>query len=505
MRKAVCLSTYKGAFLYALSDIRFYNDEELVGKEWIHPEGKQTKINLDFIAIRFARYYWEVIDTGIRHVPKKMADEKNPERDVNIVGLIQEIRKKIQSGHIPSLQELSSGDMAEFRKDIITKSFKEPLDHLFPIFLGLFENDKKRTIRIDSDLMDFMKNNNEYIRTQIGIKTQKHLDKINSKTKMKDISISMDNPFYKYIRKHTPALFLICVENTESKDNYDKTVKKKITLDIPDMSKPVSVWGLRSTDENIETWKQIQENDIILFSQDNRCFSKCYVQTTIQNKNLAKQLWADANEGTTRDLLIIFYDIKPFYLNLKTSHTRLIDPTMPKEYNFPIIRIDEKKIDYLFLAYGGIDVALNNISEKYLDTTLPTNVLVVLEKGESMRRKGQDRFRDMVLENYHEKCAICNISEKALLEASHIITVKNFDTAGAIDNGICLCILHHKMFDKGYLSFNNEYKVILTDKVISKHLQNSCINDRITELTCKKLPSKKYLRAHRMNLGLESI
>ena len=67
-------STYKGAFLYALTDVGHYGDKDLIGREFLQQEDGKIKMQLDFIAIRFIRYYWEIINFRIRHMPERMTD-----------------------------------------------------------------------------------------------------------------------------------------------------------------------------------------------------------------------------------------------------------------------------------------------------------------------------------------------------------------------------------------------------------------------------------------------
>lgn len=63
------------------------------------------------------------------------------------------------------------------------------------------------------------------------------------------------------------------------------------------------------------------------------------------------------------------------------------------------------------------------------------------------------RFREMILDNYNTKCAVCNCSEEKILEAAHIVAVKD-GGKDTLENGICLCCNHHVMFDRGLFKLN---------------------------------------------------
>lgn len=501
-------STYKGVFLYALTDVGNYDCEDLVGKTWLNLEGSKIRVELDFIAIRFAKYYWDVFHTNVRHIPKNMADNLDPELDdINIFKIIKtEIKNK---NVVPNLHELSTPNMEKFRKSVINQSIRrEVLKHILKDLDGLYEKiPKKNHILIDKELIGFMKENMDNIRANIEIKINAHLESINPKINQIQYSIDYPSPFYHYIEKHKktyPSLFLIGVESEDSMKNYVKTVERKILHD--ELSKDlVSVWGLHSTVDNKQIWKQIQQGDIILFSKDGACLSKGIVHSIIQNVDIAKSLWSDVQEGKIRDLMIIVNNVIPFRMNLKSSRIQLINPTMEDEYNFAIKQVHADKVNYLANAYSGINRALDSISEPYTDLLrdVPQDVRLILEKGESVVRKGQKEFRNMVLRNYHYQCAVCGITEMDLLEASHILPVKHQNTAGMKDNGICMCVLHHKMFDNGYLYFDANYHLRLADNVKSKNLKNSCTILKINENSCDLLPSKKYLKLHRMNFGFE--
>lgn len=66
------------------------------------------------------------------------------------------------------------------------------------------------------------------------------------------------------------------------------------------------------------------------------------------------------------------------------------------------------------------------------------------------RAERNSEFREKILQR-DKFCQVCGCGNQIILEAAHIIAVKDF---GSDDerNGICLCRNHHKMFDAGQLS-----------------------------------------------------
>jgi hypothetical protein len=71
-------------------------------------------------------------------------------------------------------------------------------------------------------------------------------------------------------------------------------------------------------------------------------------------------------------------------------------------------------------------------------------------------RIGQDKWRRLVLDNFGFACAICGLDIPQLLEAAHVLRW-NDDKSRRLDprNGIAMCVLHHRAYDRGFLSVKN--------------------------------------------------
>ena len=72
-------------------------------------------------------------------------------------------------------------------------------------------------------------------------------------------------------------------------------------------------------------------------------------------------------------------------------------------------------------------------------------------------RVGQGYFRDLLINKYSCKCALCNISTETMLRASHIKSWKQSTDAEKLDenNGLLLCAHHDALFDKHLITFDN--------------------------------------------------
>ncbi len=88
----------------------------------------------------------------------------------------------------------------------------------------------------------------------------------------------------------------------------------------------------------------------------------------------------------------------------------------------------------------------------------------------------------------------------ALLIASHIKPWAESEPKEKldVDNGFLMCPNHDKLFDKGYITFDDNGKIIISDKLIEndKELLNVDSRKHI-ELT---EDNKKYLKFHRENV-----
>jgi putative restriction endonuclease len=67
-------------------------------------------------------------------------------------------------------------------------------------------------------------------------------------------------------------------------------------------------------------------------------------------------------------------------------------------------------------------------------------------------------FRKCVLEAYSHRCAMCGV-QLDLLDAAHIIPVEHPDGTDETSNGVALCALHHRAYDRGLITFDEKYRI----------------------------------------------
>ena len=79
-------------------------------------------------------------------------------------------------------------------------------------------------------------------------------------------------------------------------------------------------------------------------------------------------------------------------------------------------------------------------------------------------RIGQKEFSDNVCDNYKNQCCFpeCEVNEEQFLLGAHIARWSDvLELRGQIANGLCLCLMHDKAFEKGLFTLNLDFKICI--------------------------------------------
>lgn len=116
------------------------------------------------------------------------------------------------------------------------------------------------------------------------------------------------------------------------------------------------------------------------------------------------------------------------------------------------------------------------------------------------QRIGQGYFRDLLLQKYGCKCALCSITTLYMLRASHIKSWKASTNDQKLDenNGLLLCAHHDALFDKYLLSFEDDGNPIISSLIPQEQYESLGIN-AIPHINVLE-EMKPYLRWHRQEL-----
>lgn len=80
----------------------------------------------------------------------------------------------------------------------------------------------------------------------------------------------------------------------------------------------------------------------------------------------------------------------------------------------------------------------------------------------------QAQFRGRVLPAYDERCAICRLREPRLLDAAHIVGDLEVGGDAAVPNGLSLCSIHHRAFDRHLVGVSSDYEVRVSRRLLEE-------------------------------------
>lgn len=115
-----------------------------------------------------------------------------------------------------------------------------------------------------------------------------------------------------------------------------------------------------------------------------------------------------------------------------------------------------------------IEVAELILNEHFPETLHEDILLEVgLNFSVSKRKTRDPKFREKILRAYEYSCAVCGFNVRlghnlVAVEAAHI----KWHQAGGPDqeeNGIALCSLHHKLFDRGVFTLNDKKELLVAE------------------------------------------
>jgi putative restriction endonuclease len=125
-------------------------------------------------------------------------------------------------------------------------------------------------------------------------------------------------------------------------------------------------------------------------------------------------------------------------------------------------------------------------------------------------RRGQQFFRQSILNAYGVRCCVSGINIPRLLVASHIRPWKDFpDDRLDPRNGLCLSSLHDAAFDSGLMTFDDDFAMILSPK-LRKFFPQYSLEMNFLEFEGKSIrmpeklaaPALEFLLHHRENIFL---
>lgn len=111
-------------------------------------------------------------------------------------------------------------------------------------------------------------------------------------------------------------------------------------------------------------------------------------------------------------------------------------------------------------------------------------------------RVNQSGYRKLLLSLYNH-CCLCGVSDPRLLIASHIKPWIDSSGKEKVDmyNGLLLCPNHDKLFDSGFITFDEDKKIILSDQLSESDRKNMNVKADM-KVDCKD-ECMTYMKYHR--------
>lgn len=115
------------------------------------------------------------------------------------------------------------------------------------------------------------------------------------------------------------------------------------------------------------------------------------------------------------------------------------------------------------------DVRLLNDIEHISETDIAAITSYERQKvvAKIVRKYRASDFTRRVLGAYNRTCAMCGV-QLALIDAAHIIPVAADTSTDETKNGIALCKLHHAAFDRNLVSFDEAYRIHVSEVEVDR-------------------------------------
>jgi putative restriction endonuclease len=134
-----------------------------------------------------------------------------------------------------------------------------------------------------------------------------------------------------------------------------------------------------------------------------------------------------------------------------------VNPSKRNVY-FGYVTMSDDRAKVFIVEFGKDQESLES---KETEKPFELKVIEPREKYEAMKRPDQAAFRISVIRRYGAQCAVCDMAVIELLDAAHLVS-KAEDGTDDSRNGLPLCVLHHRAFDKSLFSIRPDTGSVVT-------------------------------------------
>ena len=199
----------------------------------------------------------------------------------------------------------------------------------------------------------------------------------------------------------------------------------------------------------------------------------------------------------------------PGSISYKLANFSSLDPTLDRKCAANVSKLDKEVWAEFYDNWEEmLSVSESKLAElKGIPETTEDLPELKFEEGETREaivktRVNQALFRKIILSSYDERCCITGIDNTELLIASHIVPWSR-DTKNRLNpmNGVCLNALHDRAFDKGLITINEDYKVVVSKKI--KHELLLRYDNAPITLPRRLHPDQNFLKFHRNEIFID--
>lgn len=224
-----------------------------------------------------------------------------------------------------------------------------------------------------------------------------------------------------------------------------------------------------------------------------------------------------ASSSKTNPVVIKYANMigrSPSALNMKIGNIGRLDPELKKK-NISGLTHGAKMEEFVWEKFNKDRENLVYEAERIIEKFSKVSIENLYLHPEETDYSGQDKvslvktrinqnfFRSSVLSAYNNTCAITGISINEFLIASHIKPwAKDQHNRLNPHNGICLNSIHDKAFDKGLITIDGNYKIIISNR-LKDFYTNRFIDDIFKKYEGHKIiipkkfePSLEFLEYH---------
>lgn len=256
-----------------------------------------------------------------------------------------------------------------------------------------------------------------------------------------------------------------------------------------------------------QTMTELEEGDIVFSCVKQKIYAISTVIAPAYSYNKpfdvnTNKLWE--NEGWKADL--VFTELNT-PIELKQIRDELM--LMMQSKYAPLNRMGTGNQGYLFsitdqagtylLSILEHNNDINLIEKEISDIQKQPNITITERERLVASRIGQGDFRKYLLKSWDNKCALSGLELPELLIASHIKPWKVSNNRERLDhnNGLLLSPNYDYAFDKGYISFTEEGKIIFSPTLSVEQIH--ALGFKHTDTIQKKLNihQKAYIEYHR--------